>query len=295
MSWIFSKRCKHVLSSKKLKVSLPVSVRIRIFKAFEDYNECYQEVDDTGWCFNTSLLQQLSDRIQSELGIKKYHVYSDEQEGVKTETTDLQKFVEKACYPYQIFDAIEIYYGLIGESKNLGFQSNINSIMDENNLSWRMVDGKIFPVDSAYIEDEILSRTYQLIHESKFHGALQEFEKARTELINEDYKGAIQNANAALESTLKGILNVQKKKPGELLRGITESSIIPEYYPEFAKFFETNLLVSVSKIRNEMAGHGQGVEIKNVPKPLAELSIHLTGVLINFMIQRCLEKSNEME
>ena len=287
MSWTFSKRCSPSLKSQKLKVILPGGVRVRIYKAFESNNEYWNESND-GYNYTASFLSHLEEDLQSELGIKIYMVYSQKVEDEISETNDFQTFVEQACIPSQIFDAIEIYYNIIGD-KNISFQSRINSIMDENDLAWRMVDGKLFPIDSAYIEDEILRKTHQLIHENSFHGALQEFEKARTLLINEDYKGAIHNANSALESTIKGILKVQKKKPGELLRLITDAGILPDYFPEFAKFFETNLLVSVSKMRNEMAGHGQGVDVTEVPKPVAELSIHLTAILINFLIQRHLE------
>ena len=41
-------------------------------------------------------------------------------------------------------------------------------------------------------------------------------------------------------------------------------------------------------MRNEEkgAGHGQGSEINIIPEELAELGVHLSGVLIHFLVKR---------
>jgi hypothetical protein len=192
-------------------------------------------------------------------------------------------------------DALEIFFTLLDDDKAYGYQRRINEIMEESNLEWRMADGRIFPVQSAYIEEVITRRAYSLMHQVGFEGALQEFEKARTDLANGNESGAIHNANLAVESTIKGILEIDKAKPGELFRSLIEAGIVPEYYDGFLKAFEENILRCVAIIRNEElgAGHGQGATPNVIPRPLAELAVNLSAVIIYFLIARHLEFSGE--
>lgn len=73
-----------------------------------------------------------------------------------------------------------------------------------------------------------------------------------------------------------------------------DSGLIPEYYAGFIKAFEENILMSVYKMRCEElgAGHGQGKKVNEIPKELAELAVHLSGVLIHFLIKRHLSGSD---
>ncbi|OAA30189.1 hypothetical protein AT15_00340 [Kosmotoga arenicorallina S304] len=291
MARVFSKRCQQALKEGKIKVSVPRSVRMRIWKLFEDYDERWGEIAETGWSYWTSRLERLTERIKSEHGLEQLFAYSEKEEG-SVVSTDLKGFVLRGNYPPYLLDAIELLYENLSEDKKLYFQKEFNQIMEESNLAWRMAEGKIFPVDSQYIEEEILRKSYQLLHEMKFLGALQEFEKARIDLANEDYEGVIQNANLAVESTIKYILGIKKAKPGELYKKIIESGLIPEYFEGFLRAFEENILRSVAIIRNEQpgAGHGRGDMLQTAPYSLAELAVNLAGVLINYLIKRYLEK-----
>jgi hypothetical protein len=105
--------------------------------------------------------------------------------------------------------------------------------------------------------------------------------------VNGDYAGAIQNANLAVESTIKAILGIDKAKPGELFHRIVQTGIVPEYYEGFLQAFEEKVLRSVAIIRNEElgAGHGQGMASNPIPKPLAELAVNLSAVVILFLMK----------
>jgi len=290
MAWLFSKRCQQALRDKKIKVSIPVSVRVRIWKTLQNYNESLWESTDAGSFYQTSTLQQLPERIESELGLRELLAYPEDGGGSKP--SDLEGFVLRGNYPPYLFDAIELFYESIEEDKKNPCQHSFNQIMEENSLPWRMADGKIFPVDSAYIDEEIIRRSYQLLHEAKFHGALQEFEKARVDLMNGDYEGGIQNANLAVESVIKEILGVERAKPGELYRGLITSGLVPDYYRGFLKAFEENILRCVAIIRNEElgVGHGRGPSKNIIPPDLAELAINLSGSLMNFLVKQHLRK-----
>lgn len=295
MAWVFSKRCQQALKDGKIKVSIPRCVRIRIWKLFENYDERWREADETGWHVWTSRLEHLTERIKSEHGLEQLSAYSEKEEGLVV-SADLKDFVLRGKYPPYLLDAIELLCENLPEDEQVYFQKEFNQIMEESNLPWRMAAGRIFPVDSQYIEEEILRKSYQLLRETKFLGALQEFEKARIDLANGDYEGAIQNANLAVESTIKYILGIKKAKPGELYRMIIDSGLIPEYFEGFLRTFEENILRSVAIIRNEQpgAGHGRGDVIQTAPYSLGELAVNLAGVLINYLVKRYFEKQPQL-
>ena len=290
MAWLFSKRCQQALKAKKIRVSIPVLARVRMWKALQNYDETWSESNNTGWNYETSTLQQLLGRIEAELGLRELSAFPEG--GGDPKPSDLESFVLRGNYPPYLFDALELFCESIKEDNKNSFQRCLNDIMEESNLPWRMANGKIFPVDSTYIDEQIVGRSYELLHEAKFHGALQEFERAMVHLANGFYDDAIQNANLAVESVMKEILGVEKAKPGELFRRLIDSGLIPEYYRGFLKAFEENVLRCVAIMRNEElgVGHGRGPSKNIVPPDLAELAINLSGVLMNFLVKQHLRK-----
>jgi hypothetical protein len=255
-----------------------------------DFDEPKYRTNYAGFNYETSILQELPGLIKAELGCEGLMAWPEE-EGSPARPSDLESFVKRTYIPAQLFDALEIFYQQLSDSFKDSFQYRLNQIFDENGLKWRMANGKIFPVDSQYVEEEITQRAYQLISEIKFHGALYEFEKARVALTNKDWEGAIKKANHSVESTIKGILGIRRAKPGELFKMLMESGLVPEYYEGFLKVFEENILRCVTIIRNEELGaaHGQGIERNVIPPSLAELAVHLAAVINIFLIKRYLE------
>lgn len=293
MTNIFSKRCKKLLDKKDLTVSIPFSIRRRILNTLHNCNEQYSETSATGWHYNSSTIEDMPQFFESEHGIdmKSYHP-NETGEIIKD---DFDNFILRGTYPPYLFDVIELFYKNIIDEKKLVFQVSINEIMKESDLQWRMIEGEVFPIDSAYINEAIIKKTFELIKDVKFLGALKEFKKARTSLLNSDYEGAIHNANLAVESVIKEILNVKKAKPGELFRMLIDSGLIPNYYNGFLKVFEENILRCVAIMRNEElgVGHGRGASDDIIPPELAKFAINMSGVIINFLIERVINNKGD--
>jgi hypothetical protein len=154
-----------------------------------------------------------------------------------------------------------------------------------------MLEGRITRVDSRWLEAEIHSKVAELLSLQGFDGALAEFQQARSALSAGDCKAAISAANLAFESTLKAILGIEQAKPGELVRAVVDSGLIPDYYEGFLKAFEEHILRSVAVLRNfeKGVGHGQGVKVNDPPRSLADLGVNLAGVLILYLLKRHLE------
>jgi len=296
MAWLFSKRCKSALSSGKILVSIPKSVRIRLLHMLNQLDERFWISDPSGYNTESTIVCELLSDLKGELGLQDLYAYPESGSDSPT-PADFESFVLRGNYPPYLLDALELFYSMLEEKNQPSFQTALNNIMDESKLGWRMANGRIFPVDSTYVEEEILRNTYSLLHEVKFHGALREFEDARTDFANSDYKGAIQNSNMAVESTIKGILGIEKAKPGELFRAIIDSGLIPDYLSGFLEAFEKHILRCVAVIRNEElgVGHGQGISVNEIPPNLAEMALNLSAVLINFLIKQFLASSKEQK
>ena len=213
MAWLFSKRCKEALNDGTIKVSIPLPVRVRIWKALKDFDCEWRENHYNEW-FGLPL-EKLPEQMSAELGITQLLAFPEE--GGDPTPSDMEGFVLRGTYPPHLLDAIELFYENIDEDKNQ-FQTRFNDIMEESDLPWRMANGKIFPVDSSYIDEKIMRRASELLYKMQFHGALEEFGRARGDLSNGYSEGAIQNANLAVESVIKEILGVDKEKPGNLFQ-----------------------------------------------------------------------------
>ena len=293
MANLFSKRCKKLLDKKELIVSIQISVRRRILRILYDYDEDTSGINSSGYRYVSSTTVDISWLFEREHGVDM-KAYNVDGEIVKAKFTD---FVLRGTYPPYLFDILEIFYQNISEERRYPFLVSINEIMKESDLPWRMFEGEIFPIDSAYIQEVIINKSFELINNVKFLGALEEFKKARTCLLNEDYEGAIHNANLAVESVIKEILQIKKAKPGELFRMLIDSGLIPDYYNGFLKVFEENILRCVAIMRNEElgVGHGKGPSDNIIPPELAKLAIHLSGVIIIFLIERVIIKRDKSE
>jgi hypothetical protein len=149
-----------------------------------------------------------------------------------------------------------------------------------------MLNHKIFKIDSAYLDEEILAETQRLLHDYAFTGALDEFEQARNHYENSRFREAVIFANNAVESTLKTILGetYAKKKTGELIKGLIKSDYIPSYLSNNIINFK-ELLEMPQIIRSNEGGHGSGEEKLSIAPEYAQFMLHLSGSLIHYLIK----------
>jgi len=109
MTWTFSKRCKQALSEKRIKVSIPLSTRTRLWKALQSFNEIFSRSSDTGYDYQTSTLDELPERIKAELGYRELLAYKEAEPG-KAVPSNLEDFIMRGNYPPLLFDALELFY-----------------------------------------------------------------------------------------------------------------------------------------------------------------------------------------
>lgn len=284
---IFSKR--HPEAGRE--VVILQAIRQRIWYAIEDCDPFYDPNGFNDW---TLCYDSLPDRLKKEHGWQELRAYKSQTEWKSL--SNAKEFILEGV-PRFVLDAIELFYDLLIDKELASspaqsvYQSKINIIFEDANMPWRLLEGRIIKVDSKWLETEIHSKAAELLSIRGFDGALAEFQQARSDLLSGDCKGAMHSANLALESTIKAVLNIQQEKPGALIRKLIDSGLVPEYHEGFLKAFEEHILRSVPVARNleKGVGHGQGADINEPPKSLAELAINLSGVLILFLLKRHLE------
>lgn len=288
MKLLFSKKAV----KQGIRVKLKAPVRLRLYRLLDSLDPLY---DPNNWN-SDRMLDYVSNRMLSEHGWKD--LKRSKQITALDLTPSIENFFMKEGANY-VLDFVELYfddyfsYYRTTDAANLAsaaynLQSEINRILSEADLPWRIIEGSFIKADSSWIENEVMEKAYELIKAYRFEGALHEFEEARSDLLSGDTKGCILNSGKAFESVLKTILDKPSAQPRDLISGIMRLGIVPDYYDGFFRCFQDNILNCVIKMRNKEQGvsHGQGDERTDPPESLAQLGLHLTGVLIHYMISR---------
>jgi hypothetical protein len=286
---VFSKRHESAIFDKKIRPSLPGRVRMRLWLLLGkfDFSYRYHPDPNDNWETTTTVLEQVAEELCRRYGTKKLIAFlgdTDEKGPV-----DLEGFVRRA-YPAQVFDVVELFFEeLQPSSDRYVFQKELNDVLEEEAVDWRLTDGRFFKVDSEFLATQVIARTYELLKAEGFEGALDEFNEARKDLDAGDSKGAVHNACKSFESVLKSILGRGSGNASVLIRELTTTDFYSTVPQEVGKAFGEQVLMSLPFLRNRLGGHGQGEAVIDVPKHYAELAVNLSACLMVFAIRRSLE------
>jgi hypothetical protein len=181
---------------------------------------------------------------------------------------------------------------------NTSFDSinnNVHTIFKRHNFGYEIVEVPqgFTPVriDSQYLHQEAIMEPIALLRRVDFQGPVNEFTKALQYYSQNDYENAIHWANRAFESTMKSVLeksNLSYDKNDtakKLIQRLFDNKLI---FPSLENLL-TNIqevLGGLPTIRNQMGGHGYGSLPREVQQSYAELSIHLSGTFIAFLVKR---------
>lgn len=287
MLTIFSQRHADSLSNKKIQVSLATKLRHRIIHCMRNHDHWY------GWNQEDSTLgDDLKQKLLEHYGQALRGYVNDELQ----EVNDIETFI-KTAWPALVFDAIELYNALLAEKvqKN-DFPRNINQVFKTENSPYRLLEGHIVILDSAFLESAVLNRAGELLKNNAFEQASRDFLNARNNFTSTDYNGTVFECNNAVESALKKLLDNKNASQNDLKKGLMKAGLIPDYFQGFCENFE-GLLQSLFSITNNSVRHGK----RDVPdaraevdKAVASFVLHLTGTLLVFIMERY-EESREPE
>ena len=243
----------------------------------------YKPIPSDNWTEETTILRELPHQLKKLYGVDDLEAFVGEER----RKVELEEFVMGA-YPTQVLDVIEMFaQGPL--EQHADFQAEINEAFQDERCPWLLCDGSFFQFDSQFLEIHVLHRAHELLGAARFEGALQEFIEARNDLASGDFKSAIHSAAKAFESTLKAIHDRHDGNAKKLIDDLKGTRFYEDFPSGLISGFGDQVLMSLPNIRNRVGGHGQGETIIEIPRSLAEISLHLAAVFIVFLVKRHLE------
>lgn len=279
MQGLFSKRLRKALSAKTiLYPSFSRILRKRLAMTCSDYNESsgpFEECSDTK--------DEAIHALKKAYGKDSLRV-QDERTGRDRDASSFEDFLVFA-YPHNVLDALEGFYRLLPDDKKHRFQVELNSVLTEENSPWIMSDGRMYMVDSRFL-NALKDQVEEEMMREGFLGAHEEFRDARSHLQAGDADDAIHKANCAFESALKSLLNQKEGTADELLKRMRDETDLLDGVPDEAqKAIISKVLQGLPVLRHKLAGHGQGTEPVEVPRAFGDLAVNLAATYIKFLLE----------
>lgn len=193
-------------------------------------------------------------------------------------------------YPTEVLDAIEAWFASEPKAADRAAR-DLNALLAIHASPWRFVAGEAVLIDSAYLHDELVAATADLLGRAKASGPMQEFQAAVSALQAGEHKRAVIEAHKSVESVMKFVLDTNEHWTfGRLLSEVLKSGLVPDYYEDFLRHFEMLALGAVKARNRPGTGHGQGSDALELPRSLAQFAIHLAGCVNVFLLERWFER-----
>lgn len=199
---------------------------------------------------------------------------------------------KKSEPPYFYEDAGSSVRELVNYKKE--FINSLNDVFQHNNLGYEVVNNTITTKKSDFLHVETICKPLTLLVNEEFSGPLKEFEIAIDKYTHKKYEDAVIEACKAFESTMKAVLeklNVKNfdKLPAKGLINLLKEHGIFESFQDDNLNMLTSILLGLPTIRNKKAGHGDGIDTKEVERSYASFALNLAGSYIVFMLDRYYE------
>lgn len=166
----------------------------------------------------------------------------------------------------------------------------LNERLKESGIGYQFESCELIRVDSQFIHAEAIKPTLRLLaSEKRFAGTNSEFLCAHEHYRHGRHKEALVECLKSFESLMKAICEKQKWQyektdtAKNLINVCFQNGLIQPYLQTQFSSLKALLESGIPTTRNKEGGHGQGVEIKNVPDHLASYAIHLTATNLLFL------------
>lgn len=203
--------------------------------------------------------------------------------------------LENWCTAF-IFSVAELQYINLSDNEKPEYSSALNAFFVENDLPWKMFDGKMIKIDAQQFECDLKAKALAQMQElkdaePKFQSAYTELTTAVEALENGDYQSAINNAGKSYESVLKVILGVDTGNANQLTQAYRDTLLkVPATMQTGG--FESQVMKSLPFIRNNSGSdHGAGAKEVVISKPMAKLAVNLAAALDTYLIEEYAESN----
>ena len=175
--------------------------------------------------------------------------------------------------------------------------NELNQRFRQHGVGYQYESGMVVRLNSQLIHSEVVRPALNLLQDSKYEGANEEFLSAHEHYRNRKYKECLNECLKAFESCLKAICKARKWNYNDtdnakrLLEIVFDHGLIPKFMQSHFSALRNTLEAGVPTVRNRLGGHGQGSQIVSVPESIAAYALHLTASNI-LMLARA---ENEMK
>jgi len=294
---IFSKRQKKLrgeVPDVYQYIEIPNELRVQVIHiwkdAFGDYvsyskvPEVYKSIYDTlcreYGCF------RLNDNDSNPFeGLATFLLSSPDYEKVLDVIELTFKYIDGVCrdynYRYQTNPKI---------SSDSAIQE-LNQRFQEHGVGYQYEATQLIRMDSKLIHTEVIKPALVFLQKPEYKGANEEFLKAHEHYRRGRCKECLNECLKALESTLKSIcrkkgwVHKDTDTANTLINTCFQNNIIPQFLQSEFTSLRSTLESGVPTTRNTMSGHGQGINVIEVPPYLAAYLLHLTGSSIILLIE----------
>ena len=292
MKALFSQRHSKSVFAKDanlIKQKLPLSLRLRhtIASILIEYEEEDRRNFNNSWDY-TNTIEDAQKYLHKVMGPDALTI------STTTEKRNLG-FIEAIQHGYsrQVLDCIEAWFCRAPEHWVSSAERELNEAFSINESPWRVLNGEMLLIDSGYLHAELISKQVDFMKALSVNGAMEEFQMALREFQQGEFAHAITEAAKSVESTLKFVMgdNAETDLSG-LLKLLRKTDLVPSYYSNFFESF-TKIIQATGITRNQPGNaHGQGCEIVNSSKSLAEFQINLAASVNKFLLANYLKRKN---
>ncbi|HIC8839564.1 MULTISPECIES: STM4504/CBY_0614 family protein [Aeromonas] len=276
---------------------IPSKLRIQISKIYDDIFNAHRHLMNR-------IFNSINDILTREYGVdslncdhRAINSYSEKSR----ETQILLSFSKSESNTECFLDVLELIMEAVKNAVERGMiQFDIQNAIEEINIRFRensvgyQLDSDsltIIRVDSQFVHSEVVKPTLTLLNaDPAYAGALDEFMLAHEHYRHQNFKDAILNCGKSFESMLKAIhekrgwaYDKHQDTANKLILSCVEKGLFPTFQQDQLMQVRKILECGVPTIRNKTAGHGQGLEVIEVPEHLVSYMIHLTATNLLFL------------
>ena len=170
-------------------------------------------------------------------------------------------------------------------------RNELNARLQEAAIGYEFQSGNIIQIDTQIIHNEVVLPALRLLHDSRFAGANDEYLGAHKLFRDGDFETCLIECGKAFESVLKviGTERLWGISPNDASSKLIDAAYASDFIPAYmqAQFTALRAILAsgVPTVRNRMAGHGSGGQVRQVDKHLAAYQLHQTAAVIVFLVE----------
>jgi AbiJ N-terminal domain 4 len=169
--------------------------------------------------------------------------------------------------------------------------TELNARFREYGIGYQYENGEIVKVESQLIHAEVVKPAVALLNAAEYAEANAEFLRALEHYRKGETKECLNECLKTFESTMKAICLKRKWafKPKdtakELIDVCLKNGLTPPLIHSHIRGVRATLARGIPTIRNGRPGHGQEVQLIDVPPHYAGYMLHLTAATIQFLVE----------